>query len=157
MAGVILRQLSPEDWETWRDIRLRSLADSPDAFGSTLAREQGFVEADWISRMQSMPVVAFVDGTPAALGGAFRPEDGVAHIIAMWTAPEFRRRGLSRLVLDELVGMARAEGRRVELDVTQGNSAARSAYERYGFVPTGRAAPLREGSALLVDQMVLPE
>lgn len=157
MAAVTIRRLSTGEWQTWRGIRLRSLADSPDAFGSTLAREQEFTETDWLARMSSMPVVAFVDGTPAALGGAFRPADGVAHIVAMWTAPEFRGRGLARLVLDDLVQQARAEGRRVGLDVTQGNSAARAAYERYGFVATGRAAPLREGSTLLVDQMVLPE
>ncbi|WP_067432715.1 GNAT family N-acetyltransferase [Nocardioides jensenii] len=151
------RRLAPEEWPVWREIRLRSLADSPDAFGSTFAREQAFTEDDWLMRMESMPVVVFVDGTPAALGGAFRVEDRVAQIVAMWTAPEFRRRGLARLVLDDVVGQARAEGLRVRLDVTRGNVAARTTYERYGFVPTGEVEPLREGSDLLVDLMVLPD
>ncbi|KQY54608.1 MULTISPECIES: GNAT family N-acetyltransferase [unclassified Nocardioides] len=154
--SIEVRRLAPEEWPVWREIRLRSLADSPDAFGSTLAREEAFTEDDWLMRMQSTPVVVFVDGAAAALGGAFRIEDGVAQIVAMWTAPEFRRRGLARLVLDEVVAQARAEGRRVILDVAQGNPAARRVYERFGFVATGRAEPLREGSALLVDEMVLP-
>lgn len=152
-----VRRLQPEEWPVWREIRLRSLADTPDAFGSTLAREEGFAEEDWLLRMQSMPVVAFVDGVAASMGGAFRPEEGVAHVIAMWTAPEFRRRGLAGLVLDDLVAQARAEGRRVVLDVTRGNDGARTTYERFGFVPTGRSAPLREGSDLLVDEMALPD
>lgn len=149
--------LEADQWPVWRDLRLRSLADSPDAFGSTLAREEGFTEDDWRLRMKSLPVVVLVDGEPAAMGGAYRPDaDGPGQIVAMWTAPGFRRRGLSRLVLDELVRLLRAEGRQVRLDVTQGNSAARTAYERHGFVATGEVEPLREGSDLLVDHMVLP-
>ncbi|MDN5893856.1 MAG: GNAT family N-acetyltransferase [Nocardioides sp.] len=154
---MTIRSLVPDDWETWRDLRLRSLADAPDSFGSTSAREQCFSEADWRDRLMATPVVAFVDGTPAAMGGAFHGGEEWAHIIAMWTAPQFRRMGLSRMVLDELVRQIRGQGRRVVLDVTRGNAAARTAYERYGFVATGRAEPVREGSGLLVDEMVLPD
>ncbi|QIX27341.1 GNAT family N-acetyltransferase [Nocardioides sp. JQ2195] len=155
--STVVRTLGPDEWQTWREIRLRSLADAPDAFGSTLAREQAFTEELWRDRMRSSPVVAFVDGVPAAMGGGFQIGDGLVQIIAMWTVPEFRRRGLSKLVLDELVRAIRARGHRVVLDVTRGNRAARTAYEHYGFVATGRAEPLREGSDLLVDEMVLPQ
>src|SRR3546814_15057425 len=77
-------------------------------------------------------------------------------IVAMWTDPAFRQRGLARLVLEDIVARARERGRRVMLDVTRGNDAARATYERFGFVATGRAGPLREGSDLLVDGRVLP-
>jgi predicted GNAT family acetyltransferase len=77
-------------------------------------------------------------------------------VVAMWTDPVFRGRGLARLVLAEIVRTARAENRRLVLDVARGNSAARTAYEHFGFVATGQSAPLREDSDLLVDQMVLP-
>jgi GNAT superfamily N-acetyltransferase len=151
-----IRTLHPDEWEMWRDLRLRSLADSPDAFGSTLEREQGFTERDWLDRLASMPVVAFVDRTPAAMGGGYRIRPGWVQVVAMWTDPVFRGRGLARLVLAEIVRTARAENRRLVLDVARGNSAARTAYEHFGFVATGQSAPLREDSDLLVDQMVLP-
>ena len=152
-----VRRLDADDWRVWRDLRLRSLADSPDAFGSTLEREEAFAEQDWRDRVQGMAVVAFVEGTPAALGGGFRIRPGWVQVVAMWTDPAYRGRGLARQVLDTIVRTARSENRRLVLDVAQGNSAARTAYEHYGFVANGESSPLREGSAILIDEMVLPD
>jgi ribosomal protein S18 acetylase RimI-like enzyme len=78
-------------------------------------------------------------------------------VFAMWTDPAYRRRGLSRLVLERVVARAEARGLRVKLDVARGNGAARTAYERYGFVATGTCQPLREASSVVCEEMVLPE
>ena len=156
-AGTVVRVLQADEWRTWRDIRLRSLADAPEAFGSTLAREQGFAESDWLRWFTGISVLATVDGVPAALGGGFRVRDGWMQVVAMWTDPAYRRRGLAVRVLDVVVAAARAEGRRLVLDVAQGNSAARTAYERYGFVATGESEPIREDTTARADLMVLPE
>ena len=155
--GIVVRALSADEWRTWRDIRLRSLADAPEAFGSTLAREQGFTESDWLRWLRGISVLATVEGVPAALGGGFRVRDGWMRVVAMWTDPAYRRRGLAVRVLDVVVAAARAEGRRLVLDVAQGNSAARTAYERYGFVATGESEPIRKGTTARADLMVLPE
>lgn len=144
-----LRRLQPDDWADFRDIRLRSLADSPDAFGSTLEREQTFTEADWRQRL-SGPVYVVDDPDPVSVGGVF-DHDGTSHLWGMWTDPEHRGRGHARLILDALV----RPGTSAELDVTVTNGDARAVYERYGFVGTGRLEPLRPGSRLLIERMVL--
>ncbi len=144
-----LRRLGPDDWDDLRAIRLRSLADSPDAFGSTLAREQGFTDADWRRRLDG-PVYAVDDPAPVAIGGIF-DRDGVAHVWGMWTDPAHRGRGHARAILDALI----PHGTAAELDVNVTNGDARTVYERYGFVGTGELEPLRPGSEQRIERMVL--
>ena len=55
-------------------------------------------------------------------------------------------------VVDYIRGQGASE---VVLGVVDGNDAARALYERYGFVDTGVANPLREGEALIVREMKL--
>lgn len=144
-----LRRLGPEDWELFRDIRLRSLADSPDAFGSTLAREQGFSEADWRQRVAG-PVFAVLDPDPVSVGGIF-DHDGVGQVWGMWTDPAHRGRGHARRILEAVTPLHE----RVQLHVNTANPAARSVYEGYGFVGTGELEPLRPGSDQQMELMVL--
>jgi RimJ/RimL family protein N-acetyltransferase len=152
-----VRYAVADDLDLWRTVRLRSLADSPDSFGSTLEREQAFTEDEWVARM-SPPAVLVLDdqGGPIGLGGGFEVRPGVLLVVAMWVEPAWRGRGLSRRVLDLVVDWAREHDLEVELDVTRDNPSARAAYERYGFVYTGGQEPLREGSPIIMDRMALP-
>jgi ribosomal protein S18 acetylase RimI-like enzyme len=143
------RRLGPDDWEAFRDIRLRSLADSPDAFGSTLEREQGFSEDDWRRRLTG-PVYSVDDPHPVAIGGIF-DNDGTPHVWGMWTDPAHRGRGHAHRILDALI----TPGTAAQLDVNTGNGPARTAYERFGFVGTGQVEPLRPGSDQRIELMVL--
>ncbi|MDE9366665.1 GNAT family N-acetyltransferase [Luteipulveratus sp. YIM 133132] len=156
MTDPVVRYVTSSDLELWKDVRLRSLAESPDAFGSTLAREEAFGEADWLDRLAPPAVLVLADDAPVGLGGGFEVEPGTLLVVAMWLEPAWRGRGLSRRILDLVVAWARQRGLRVELDVTEGNGPARAAYLAYGFVPTGHVEPLREGSPLRVERMELP-
>ena len=141
--------LGPDDWETFRDIRLRSLADSPDAFGSTWERERAFTEAEWRRRL-GVPVYVVEDPRPVAIGGTF-DQEGVPHVWGMWTDPAHRGRGHAWRILDALI----PPGTPAQLDVNVTNDGARTAYQRYGFVGTGHLEPLRPGSDQRIELMVL--
>jgi ribosomal protein S18 acetylase RimI-like enzyme len=144
-----LRRLTPDDWEDFREIRLEALADSPDAFGSTLEREQAFTEGDWRRRLTG-PVYVVDDPRPVSVGGIF-DNAGTPHVWGMWTDPAHRGRGHARRILDALV----PPGTRAQLDVNVTNDDARGVYERYGFVGTGEVEPLRPGSDQQIELMVL--
>ena len=53
MSDLLVRVAEPDDWATWRELRLRALQDSPSAFGSTYERERAFDETAWRERMQA--------------------------------------------------------------------------------------------------------
>ncbi|GAB2882823.1 GNAT family N-acetyltransferase [Myroides odoratimimus subsp. xuanwuensis] len=148
-----MRRLGADDWRLWRGIRLRALEESPDAFGSTLARELAFGESEWRMRA-SDSIVVLLDGEAVALGGSYGDPPGPLQVVAMWVAPEHRGRGLSTLVLDEIIASARAQGRDLELDVVRTNEVAWRVYLARGFRPTGETQRLRPGSELLAERMV---
>lgn len=149
-----LRRLTPDDWAVLRDVRLRALTDSPDAFGSTLDRERDFDEKEWRRRTVRPVWVAEVDDRPMAMAGVFS-NDGVLQVWGMWTDPGHRGRGHARALLDALIGQAVAEGRPVALHVNIANPGARAFYEGYGFVGTGELEPLRPGSDQRIELMRL--
>jgi ribosomal protein S18 acetylase RimI-like enzyme len=150
--------LAGDDWRTFREIRLRALADAPDAFGTTLAQAEGLPDDVWRERAEGPGPTLLVleDGRPVAMGGLFPlPAEGRAMIWGMWTAPEARGRGLGSRLLGQLVARARARGLEVFLHVTEGNEAARRLYLEHGFAPTGEWEPLREGSDLRIELLRL--
>jgi ribosomal protein S18 acetylase RimI-like enzyme len=148
-----------EDWADLRAIRLRSLLDSPEAFGSTYGEESARSERFWrdwsAGRWRDGVAAAFVgrgaDGTivGTSTGAAYDAEPGVAHVYAMWVAPDARGAGVGRALLDAVAAWAHDRGlERLVLSVTSTNDGARRFYEACGFVDTGERSPLREGSEL---------
>ena len=46
----MIRQVAAEEWERLRDVRLRALADAPEAFLETVEDASTFSEGHWRSR-----------------------------------------------------------------------------------------------------------
>lgn len=157
---VSVRALGPGDWRVFRELRLRALAESPDAFGAQLADVMDRPDALWQERVTGPgPILAAYDeGVPVAIGGAFpRPDEGRAMIWGMWVDPAARGRGHARRLLTALVGWVRDAGFPVvDLHVTEGNDEARRLYVAAGFTPTGDWESLRDGSPLQIELLRRP-
>jgi ribosomal protein S18 acetylase RimI-like enzyme len=158
---LVLRRATADDWTSLRRIRLAALTEAPWAFGSTLEREQGFTEETWRSRAEAHPVYLVLDGerAVATATGFVDPEQepDAVQVVAMYVAPEARRRGCARLLLDAVVDGAAASGaRRVLLRVTTANRHAEDVYRRYGFEETGRREPLAHSPGVDQVEMALP-
>jgi len=164
MPGIAIRPFLPNEWRRYRDLRLRALQDSPDAFGSTFETSSLIPDSEWKARLErvsprtDLPMGAMAGGEPVGLAWAKieNPDDGVAHLYQMWVAPEFRGAGVGRGLVDAAVNWARDRGvKAMVLDVTCGNVPATRLYESMGFQPVGTPVPLRPGSDLLEQTMEL--
>ena len=142
---MTIRNLTADDAAAYQALRLRALQESPTAFSSSYTQEAGRSISEIAERV-----------TPAADGsrcvfGVFAGEQLVgvltlvrlqgekllhcAEFVGMYVAPEFRRRGFGRALVDTALAHARSLPgiRHLRLTVNATNAAARSLYQSTGF------------------------
>lgn len=146
------------DWETVRSVRLRSLADTPDAFATTLAQDEARSDDEWEARVENRDVAHFLalgagdESFGLAVGAPYRGFELTAGLFGMWVAPEARGRRIGKALVEAVVDWARSEQfKRVVLDVAEGNSAAIRLYESCGFVATGNTSTLPPPREYIVE------
>lgn len=158
---VRVREVTLDEWETLRDVRLAALKEAPYAFASTYAREAPFTRGQWLTRLSRDEAVTFFARLPeltepAGLGGVLE-EAGAADVVSMWVRPGARGRGVGAALVEAGAGWAMARGHdAVYLWVTESNATARKLYERCGFTPTGQRQPLPSDPSLSEIRMRRP-
>jgi GNAT superfamily N-acetyltransferase len=162
----VIRTLHPADWPVYRDLRLRALADSPQAFCATFAEESTRADDVWAARLaapalgahrQGWPFMAVLDEAPVGLAWVKLdgPDAASATLYQVWVAPEARGRGVGAAMLDAAIAWARTRRlRALHLGVTTGDTAAARLYRRAGFATVG-APPPRPGTDLSEQAMTL--
>jgi len=140
----ILR-IGPDEWEVFRELRLRALREAPYAFGSRYDDWAEAPETSWRDRLANVPLnlVARMDGELVGMAsGVVEDEDG-AELISMWVDPAARGSGVAAALIEAVVEWARSAGRATYLMVRSENARAIAAYARAGFVdlgiPTGQS------------------
>jgi GNAT superfamily N-acetyltransferase len=143
---VSIEHLSVGDGERVRAIRLRSLQDAPDAFGTTYNEAAAQPLESWNRQLEQLATfVATADGSDVGLvrGATHDQLHDAGYLISMWVAPEARRQGIGSALVDAIIEWARTRGlNRLFLDVTEGNTPAIALYTRKGFVPSGEVRTL---------------
>ena len=160
-----VRTVLPSEWEVYKSLRLRALADSPDAFSSTLAAELERPDEQWDERVarasatgQDFPLFALVGNAPVGMAWASATASGesTVSLFQMWVDPKHRGLGLGGSLLDAAISWARSvRARELRLCVTCGETPAARMYLHAGFQPVGKPEPLREGSLLQAQHMRL--
>ncbi len=149
LAPPRAERLARERAREYRDLMLEGYARHPDAFTSSAAERAALPLSWWEARLDPDPESkelvygAIVDGRLAGAAGlSFEPREKArhkAHLFGMYVPERARNRGVGSLLVRGLLDAARARPgvRIVQLTVTDGNRAARSLYERNGFVAFG--------------------
>lgn len=161
--GTVIRAAEKKDSQLLRAVSLRSIRESPDAFVATLDQVQNEPLSYWeqlldfiVDSPDEAMFLAFLDqrciGFTAARISANEPE--LSELRWMWVESESRGKGAASRLLDTIIEWAVSRGsRKMELQVSEIQTAAIGLYESKGFVDTGEKAFLRPGSALRARKM----
>jgi len=133
-----------------RDVRLRMLEDSPEAYSTKLEDAQAYDFSVWEGRAAAQHAgfdeasfLAFVHdkAVGSVTGIAMTPD--TRQLVAMWVDPAYRRLGIGRGLVDALVRWVwRGPADRLSLWVVDTNRPAKMLYRELGFEPTEEAQPL---------------
>ncbi len=160
---MIVRRVRAEEWRALRDVRLRALADSPDAFWERLADAQARPESAWVERVvqwadaptRAVLVADPEDGEPLLGMAGIEPYDSevevdddgepvagagrlVTDVWGLWTDPSTRGTGLGAALLEACVGWSRERGAsEVVLWVLDRRLDTIAWYGRRGFAASG--------------------
>ena len=92
------------------------------------------LQADHLAPPHGVFLVAWVDGDAVGCGGIRQYDEATGEIKRMYTKPEARRRGISRVVLEALEARARAVGyTRLVLETGIRQPEAIALYESSGY------------------------
>ena len=138
---VTTTTLTIDEWPKWRSLRLATLADAPEAFGSRLSDWADAPDQRWRSRLRDVPlnVIAMLDNK--SVGQVSATNDGSStsvELISMWVAPNARGAGVGDAMIHAVISWAEDQGASVvELSVKAANLPARRLYERNRFLFNG--------------------
>jgi ribosomal protein S18 acetylase RimI-like enzyme len=150
VSEIVLRRIEPSDSAILRRVRLRALSTDPASFGSTYERDAAFPNETWAERAargsagdDTSTLLAIWGEEPVGLVTAIRDvaQRHLFHVVEMWVAPEARREGVGRRLLDEIEGwVASCGGTSAHLSVTNVATPAMRLYESAGYKPDGYSA-----------------
>lgn len=139
--NVDIRRIRADDGPLLRELRLRSLADAPEAFGQPLEDVRRRPAGDWdtqAGRASRGPertwLLAEREGEAVGLVQGRRRRPGTLLLFSMWVDPAVRRLGVGRILVDVLEEWARTwDAERTVLWVFAANESAIAFYRVLGF------------------------
>ena len=162
---VTIKRITPDAAPVFKQVRLRALAESPTAFSSTYARESQFPDEEWSRRTArwngddgDAMFLAFAEKTACGIVGSYMELENRqrAQLVSMWVAPEYRRGGVGKALIDAVIEWNRARGvQELMLMVTSVNGVAIVFYERLGFAKTGVTEQYPNDPSIIEYEMML--
>lgn len=144
---VQVRAVKPGDEAALREVRLRALHDSPDAFTQPLSAAEIELLSLWKERIAASVegreirlVATEADGRFVGLAAGV-PFGNRIRVISVWVERASRGQGVGAQLVRSVGRWAAERGLECQIEVTPGNDRAMALYERLGFVATNETPP----------------
>jgi ribosomal protein S18 acetylase RimI-like enzyme len=135
---MYIKQLSKEDWPSWKELRLEALRISPSSFGQTLEEALKRSDADFEQDVSKGGIFGgFIDDRLVSCIG-FYSLTGVktkhqGNIWGVYTQPEYRGKGIATAMLDTVILHAKTCALQIHLSCDAANHGAIALYQKHGF------------------------
>lgn len=158
-ANLVVSELSSNDWNRLRELRLASLRHDGSAFGGNLEAESEFTEANWREKFTKLEfIVASIDGSDIAIMSVEKMNGdfgATCWVGGCWVENSHRNKGALRAMFDFLDKNAESRNWQVQgLGVWIDNFAAISAYKKLGFVEMGEPQMSTRKPGLYYQRMI---
>ena len=145
-SNLKVELVGPDQWQRLRSIRLRSLKESPDAFGGTFALEEQMTQQQWEEKFETLDYLIVstdqIDIAFMAVEVLKGDHGATCWIGGCWSDPEYRGQGALRALFNFLDEHAHVKGwTRQGLGVWTDNKVAIAAYKAIGFSEAGERQP----------------
>ncbi len=158
-------ELAPDDWQAYRDLRLRALKEDPAAFSSTYAESAALPEARWRSRLldaqkgeRNWLFFAREGDKLVGMIGAFIDDASPASatIVSVYVPAEERGKGISSRLMEWVLRelSTNVSLRRASLAVNKLQLPAIGLYKKFGFQCAG-IETAQMGNGTIAEEMVM--
>lgn len=100
-------ELLPEEWHLYRDLRLESVYNNPEAFGTSYKEELLVTEDEWKYRLShNMLFAKYKDQVVGMIGAVLNTAEKKKHlalVISFYVSPEFRNQGVGAKLLSAII------------------------------------------------------
>ena len=156
---MIVEELTEDQWQRYRDIRLAALENDGHAFGGNLEAEMQFSESEWRSKaLQYIALIANVEGEDIGLMTVenFQGDFGATCWVgSCWVDSNYRKKGALRALFEYLdLEAGRRDWLVQGLGVWVDNEIAIGAYERLGFEKMGEKQESTRKPGLYYQRMI---
>lgn len=157
-----IRRLKIGEGDLYRRIRLESLRESPEAFGSTYevaasrSEESWSLQADGSATGRDRATFIVLADQPIGLAALYRDDEipSEGEMIQVWISPDHRGGRLAIELMDVVFQWAVSNGfETIRAEVTPPNARARRFYEKYGFVLQDTENPAIDSDSIFIKKL----
>lgn len=143
MENVEIVKLQPQQWESYKDLRLRALKEEPQAFSSTYEDSVKYPDSFWQERLKQAYVgnsqwllfAKQADNLVGMAGAYVADEEDAAEVVGVYVAREVRGQGISKKLVVDLINKIKQDKsiKKLLIGVNPEQVAAMGLYQGLGF------------------------
>lgn len=156
--SILIKRLTREDWQIFKELRVQMLTEEPQAYTTTLSQVLAYTDEEWKKRTageRTAVLVLFVNGKPAGMNGFYYDDKGELMIWGMFVKKEFRGKGLGKRLMDGIEKEIQKDDtvKKINICVKSCQIPAWELYKKQGFKEVARDKDQKNENGDVYDEI----